>query len=225
MGSHEQLLHLHPTDRYLFNLYGKGLASCPKFPTVHAAVIHHASQRPDALAVRDLSAAIPRTLAYGELLRHANHLAKMLLNAGIQSGSRVPLLVRRSVEMVIGIVGILMAGAQYVPLDGGVVPDETLQHVFRSCCAEHGIVLCLSSTKARAKKFSECRNLLVLDEIMAETPETQPGAPQPESIQCGNPSSGCYVIYTSGTFASLHKSYSWMETIVLCFCSAADVWH
>jgi amino acid adenylation domain-containing protein len=57
------------------------------------------------------------SLAYGDLNRRADILARRLRNLGIGPESRVGLSVERSVELVIGIVGILKSGAAYVPLD------------------------------------------------------------------------------------------------------------
>jgi non-ribosomal peptide synthetase component F len=56
-------------------------------------------------------------LTYRELNERANQLAHFLIRFGVGPNSLVGLCVHRSPEMVIGILGILKAGAAYVPMD------------------------------------------------------------------------------------------------------------
>jgi amino acid adenylation domain-containing protein len=58
-----------------------------------------------------------RLLTYRELNTKANQLARFLKSRGIQSEDLVPICIERSVGMMVGILGILKAGAAYVPLD------------------------------------------------------------------------------------------------------------
>src|SRR6185295_5580406 len=68
---------------------------------------------PDAAAVSDES----KTLTYSELNARANQLAHQLRDMGIGKEMRVGLLADRSTEMIVGILGILKAGAAFVPID------------------------------------------------------------------------------------------------------------
>ncbi|MBV8843933.1 MAG: amino acid adenylation domain-containing protein [Bryobacterales bacterium] len=65
------------------------------------------------------------TLTYGELNRRANRLARVLQRRGIGVGSLVGVSMARSLEMIVGILAILKAGAAYVPLDPRL-PQERL---------------------------------------------------------------------------------------------------
>lgn len=56
-------------------------------------------------------------LTYGDLNHHANGLAHLLLEQGIQPGTYVAVMMERSLEMLVALVGILKAGGVYVPLD------------------------------------------------------------------------------------------------------------
>lgn len=71
------------------------------------------SQIPDKIAI----ACDGQTLTYQELNQHANQLAHYLRSKQIGPGQRVGLYVDRSLEIAVGILGILKAGAAYVPLD------------------------------------------------------------------------------------------------------------
>src|SRR5581483_9283811 len=78
--------------------------------------------RPDAVAVSFEG----QQLSYGELDRRANQLGNYLVECGVGPETLVGLCVERSLEMVIGILGILKAGAAYVALDPGY-PKERLR--------------------------------------------------------------------------------------------------
>lgn len=60
-----------------------------------------------------------RRLTYRELEDAANRVAQLLRSIGVEHGDRVGLLLEKSAEALVGIYGILRAGATYVPLDPG----------------------------------------------------------------------------------------------------------
>ena len=66
-----------------------------------------------------------KKLTYKELNEKANQLANYLVNASVKSGDIVGIMTNRSVEMVIGLIAILKAGATYLPID----PDYPLQRI------------------------------------------------------------------------------------------------
>src|SRR5580704_11376824 len=90
---------------------------CPK-PRVHDFCVHavfarRASLNPNALAIVDG----PDFLTYKQLNDRADHLANYLRSAGIGPGACVGIFADRSLEMVVGQLGILKSGSAYVPLD------------------------------------------------------------------------------------------------------------
>ena len=66
-----------------------------------------------------------RQLTYQQLNQQANQLAHHLQRLGIGPEAPVGLYVERSLEMVVGLLGILKAGGVYVPLDPAY-PQERL---------------------------------------------------------------------------------------------------
>lgn len=168
-------------------------AYCP-FPTVTSAFYHHAAAIPSVKAVRDLSSGIlARELTYRELAIQAQLLAARLRMLGVGPHQSIPLVVKRGAEMIIGIMAILSCGAQYVPLDGGVVPDSTVKHVAEQCGGH--IVLCISSTECRLKSLLPTMTPIVIEQrIIPDQTLNNPEA----WTNLASPDTGCYVIYTSG---------------------------
>ncbi|KAK7417327.1 hypothetical protein QQZ08_011670 [Neonectria magnoliae] len=175
--------------------FGHGKVVQRPFPTVTAAFHNYAASCPDNVAVCDLSSS-PRELTYGALAERAQGLARQLRYRGVSPGQRIPLVVKRSVEMVVGIWAILSCGAQYVPIDGGVVPDETIRRVLDQ--AQSDVVLCLSSTKHRISTLRPNHLIVVVDEYDSPDSNIDSGD---EYVDLATPEGGCYVIYTSGTTA------------------------
>ena len=71
------------------------------------------------------SSSMSKQISYRELNSRANQLAHHLQSPGVREESLVGILVERSVEMLVGILGVLKAGAAYVPLDPSY-PQERL---------------------------------------------------------------------------------------------------
>lgn len=76
-------------------------------------VTREAERRPDATALVDGE----QTVAYQDMERRSNQLARLLLEGGCQPGDRVGLLLPKSADAVIGMLAVLKAGGLYVPVD------------------------------------------------------------------------------------------------------------
>ena len=86
------------------------------FPTdklVHQLFEEQAARTPDAVAVTFEG----QSLTYRQLNRRANQLARALRRVGVGPETLVGLLVERSADMIVGLLGTLKAGGAYVPLD------------------------------------------------------------------------------------------------------------
>lgn len=89
-------------------------------------IIAQAAATPDATAVIAAAGA----LTYAELLVRARAVSAMLTAQGVAPGDLVGLSVSRDLGMLVGALGIIGAGAAYVPLDPEY-PDERLAYIAR----------------------------------------------------------------------------------------------
>ncbi len=159
-------------------------------PLLHRWFEATAARRPNAEAVRGEGQA----LTYGELDRRANRLARFLVRLGVGPESRVALCVGRSPGMVVGLLGILKAGAAYVPLDPDY-PSERLAFLLADCVSR----VLVTEPHVR-DRLPAAGGLAVVDlEADRAAIETESGEPLPAGP--GEPRAGnaAYVIYTSGS--------------------------
>ncbi|WP_372584385.1 AMP-binding protein, partial [Pectobacterium brasiliense] len=99
-------------------------ADFPRETLIQQQFEAQAEQTPEAIAVLFED----QHLTYRELNRRANQLAHHLLSLGVKPDDRVALCVERSLEMMVGLLGILKAGAAYVPMDPAY-PAERLAYM------------------------------------------------------------------------------------------------
>src|SRR5579864_2335754 len=135
-------------------------------------------------------------LTYAELNRRANQVAHLLIEQGVGPESIVALAVPRSIEMIVGLLGILKAGAAYLPLDAEY-PKERLAFML-----EDARPACVLTVCELAGELAEQGRLVVLDgeetrEALASKPGSNPG--EGERVQALRASHPAYVIYTSGS--------------------------
>ncbi|MBO0790922.1 MAG: amino acid adenylation domain-containing protein, partial [Ktedonobacteraceae bacterium] len=129
-------------------------------------------------------------LTYLELDHRANRLAHLLRERGIAEGSKVGILLERSIECYVTLLGVLKAGAAYVPFDPSF-PADRLEYIAQDA----GLCdLVTDSTFHERTRVLSCP-VLELDKAEIEL-AAQPGSRPQVRI---DPSSLCYIIYTSGT--------------------------
>lgn len=177
------LRHLTPHHRALFQEYGRGPSVPLPDPLVHHAVERWAAATPGAVAAEHRGA----TITYAELDRYAGALAARLVREGVRPGDHVGLFVRRSIPMLVGLLGTLKAGAAYVPQDIGLTPPAQLDHVVRTAATR---VVLTQREYADRVPLPPGHRLIALDEPL-------PYEPGPRADV--RPDDGCYVLFTSGT--------------------------
>ncbi len=100
-------------------------------------------------------------LTYDELNKRSNQVAHLLCQIGIQPGQAVMVLMERSIEVYIAILGILKAGAVYLPVDPATPPERV-----NSILAQSGVQAVL--TKCRFLSLTEAGEAnyrVTLDEL------------------------------------------------------------
>ncbi|KAJ3932928.1 MAG: putative nonribosomal peptide synthetase [Lentinula lateritia] len=185
------LAHLSSNDQALFNQFSFGPIRTVQTPIIHRAFRQHVIDQPDAIAVEHPS--LNESISYRQLDIHSNRLAHHLRKHNIYPGSRVCILARRSIELVIGILAVLKSGAQYVPLDAVTITDETLQFVLE----DSGPSMVLSMADY-LDSLPECPVPVVCLENFIQGDDFSEGGLS-EVQDLSSPSDGAYCIYTSGT--------------------------
>ncbi|MCK9700950.1 AMP-binding protein, partial [Pseudomonas syringae pv. syringae] len=143
--------------------------------------------QPDAIAL----AFHGQRLSYANLNRQANRLAHHLIGLGISPDDRVAICVERGVEMVVGLLGVLKAGAAYMPLDPAY-PVERLAYMIND--SQPAALLTQRGVQERLPTLSMPLVLLDADHCQGLTEcDDNPVVP---TLGVRNLA---YVIYTSGS--------------------------
>ena len=112
----------------VLHLWNRTEREYPRDSSVHAVFQAQAARTPQAPALVEGD----ETLSYAELNRRANRIAHRLIAAGVRPDDRVAVCMRRSAAMIVGLLGILKAGAGYVPIDPGY-PQARRAYLLADC--------------------------------------------------------------------------------------------
>jgi amino acid adenylation domain-containing protein len=171
---------------------------------IHELLVRAAESDADQIAVVDRD----RSMTYGELHRTSSQLAWALIDLGVRPGDRIGIFLEKSLEAVVGIYGVLKAGAVYVPFDEQA-PIERLAYVCRNadirCMVSNGVKVgdwialrdagapMQSVVAAHAPSASEAAGLAIIPWSALETcPASAP------DVAVG-PDELAYILYTSGS--------------------------
>ncbi|UCH96478.1 MAG: AMP-binding protein, partial [Candidatus Aminicenantes bacterium] len=108
----------YPADQEIHELFEEQAGRTPD----HIALVGHLHLEGTRGLAPLLSA--PLSISYQELNKKSEQLASSLKQKGVQTGTIVAIMVERSIEMVIGILGILKASAAYLPIDPDYPQDR-----------------------------------------------------------------------------------------------------
>ena len=158
----------------------------PQEQSVASLVAAQAERTPDAVAV----VWEEQALTYGELNTKANRVAHYLHALGIGPERVVGICVARSLDMIVGQLGVLKSGGVYLPLDP-VLPVDRLRFML----SDAHVTVVLTQEKFAPVLAGGAWNLVCLDrdwEVVARQSEANPAGD-------GQLEHGAYVIYTSGS--------------------------
>jgi len=161
-------------------------ADYSKNTCIHELFEVQVERTPDAVAVVFEG----KQMTYRELNRQANQLAHYLRKLGVGPEVLVAICMERSLEMLVGLLGILKSGAAYVPMDPAN-PTKRLAFMLEDTCAS-----VLVTQQQLLKKFSDHKAHTVCldtdwDQIAGESDENPCRGVTAENL--------AYVIYTSGS--------------------------
>lgn len=153
-------------------------------PGIHELIVKQARQKPEEVALILGN----KKVTYGELDTKSTLIASYLLAQGIKKNDIVGLCLERSTDMIIALLGILKAGAAYLPLDPEY-PTERISYIMDNAFAK-----ALLTQEKFVVNFSDL-NLPIVPMETIEKSEISPGFVMPEVRSTDL----AYVIYTSGS--------------------------
>ncbi|MEV0681657.1 amino acid adenylation domain-containing protein [Actinosynnema sp. NPDC050436] len=151
---------------------------------LHEVVLAQAARTPDAIAITSRAGA----LSYGALATRVNRLAVGLRQRGIGAEDRVALCHERTPSVVVALLGVLAAGAAYLPVR---LTDPAERRAEVLADADVRLVLCDPETKTWLDTWDV--PLATVDEVVAEAPRGAVPPPAVDDRQLA------YVLYTSGS--------------------------
>jgi amino acid adenylation domain-containing protein len=145
-----------------------------------------AALQPNAVAV----AFEGQSLTYAELDARANALGHLLQELGVGPGVLVAICVERSLDMLVGLLGIMRAGGAYVPVDPSFPLDRQ-----RFMIEDAGVPVIVTQERLRSQLPDHHGAVVCLD----DTAEWMAGRPTTLPPSTATPDDLAYVIYTSGS--------------------------
>ena len=173
-------------NQLLFELNGTAVDFPEKESALHQLIERQVERTPDSVAVEFEA----QTLTYRQLNSRANQLAHFLRKQGAGPDVLVGVSLDRSLDMVVALLGVLKAGAAYVPLDP-TYPADRLAFMVE----DSGLKVLLTQESLLPLWSGPPAQLVALDRdrsaITAEPAEDPAVALRPDNL--------AYVIYTSGS--------------------------
>ncbi|TGD57483.1 non-ribosomal peptide synthetase [Flavobacterium humi] len=173
-------------EHKLLEAFNDTTVSYSQDQTVLDLIERQVLQTPDQIAIEFEET----SLTYQELNERSNQLAHHLIKKGIQKGDLIGIYLERSLEMSIGLLGILKAGAAYVPIDPEY-PEERIQYILEDIQAKIIITTQKSREQLSENHQGKCLSIDLWDDFGLE-PKDKPAIGL-------TPTDLMYIIYTSGS--------------------------
>ncbi|KAI9150034.1 Nonribosomal peptide synthetase sirP [Paramyrothecium foliicola] len=139
-----------------------------------------------------------RKVSYAELDDAISHIAWMLSRKHVRAGDKIPVLARRGPEMVACYLGVMKAGALYVPIDTESWSDERIHSTLQRVSAR----VILNTTSVEYLGYEEISHRDI-ENAFCPTLEEVLERRKAQKLDCPwkkiNPSDLAYIIFTSGT--------------------------
>ncbi|HLP58975.1 MAG TPA: condensation domain-containing protein, partial [Candidatus Deferrimicrobium sp.] len=179
----------------------------PLDKTIHRLFEEQVERKPDNIALHGCTIALMHGAAktlratslqitYCQLNSQSNRLAYLLIEKGVQPDTIVGIMVERSVEMIVGILGILKSGDAYLPIDPDY-PQERIDYMLK----DSGAKLLVTTNDKEAEKVRSWEGERVLLEYIIHHSNHLSFhlSFHPSAFIIHHSNHLAYIIYTSGT--------------------------
>nr|QEO74050.1 condensation domain-containing protein [uncultured bacterium] len=177
-----------PEQQLLLEQWSSAPADYQTDQRLHELFEQQAARTPDAIAVSFEQ----EQVSYTELNARANQLAHQLQSLNVRPEVTVGVLMERSVEMVVALLGVLKAGGAYLPLDPAY-PVERLRFMLEDAAApvlltQAALAALLPTASAHVLSLDDAETAATLDTRHRHNPQADVLSDSP-----------AYIIYTSGS--------------------------
>ncbi|CAK4633594.1 unnamed protein product [Aphanomyces euteiches] len=188
-GKVSDLWEISQSQMYLIQSASFG-EQCPlPYELLHHAFEERAQHRPDIRAIEFEDS----WLTYGELNAQANAVAVQLAKLGVCVGSRVAVIMDRSLEFPIGLLAVLKVGATMMPLDGSF-PAKRLQYMVGDAS-----VSAIVTTHRHTKCIEEMEVSIPTLYIASSELKQSSSAFTPDANHIATRDNEAFIVYTSGS--------------------------
>jgi amino acid adenylation domain-containing protein len=182
--------------RLLLEDFNRTDANYPRDKTIHRLFQEQAHRTPHRLALSGAgNSGADMCLSYSQLNESANRLAHEIRESCYGTGVIVAIMTHRSIEMIIGIMAILKAGAAYLPIDPGN-PATRVAYILSDSQAA---LLITRRTILSENPIQIDIPVLDLDKLNVDLPDDQEKAAACDDFNHDSATDPAYVIYTSGS--------------------------
>ncbi len=171
-------------ETQLLNVFNSTEVNYPLDKTVVDLFVDQVKKTPAAIAATFEEG----VLSYEELDERSNQLAHCLVTQDVKSDELIGICVERGLDMIVGVLGILKAGAAYVPIKPDF-PKDRIEYLLED--TQCSLVVTNLESQETLESFSNNVQLIVLENV-SDYATTQVGLTY-------NPNDLAYIIYTSGS--------------------------
>ncbi len=172
--------------RIILHEFNDSAISYPRDKTIQELFETHVEKTPENIAIKYKN----ERLTYQELNEISNQLARVLRKKGIKPDNLVGIMLERSIEMMIGILGILKSGGAYLPINPDY-PTDRIHYLLKDSSAK------LLLTQEKFIQFSETFNYE--GEVINLENKSLSQGDKTNLDNVNSPEDLAYIIYTSGS--------------------------
>ena len=171
----------------LLDVWNRTESPFPKGRCIHQIFDEQVIKSPDKVAVYYEGKQMSRVT----LNNRANQLAHYLIELGVKKGDVVAIYSNKSINFIVGVLGVLKAGCAYLPIDSSY-PQSRVQHILNN--SKVSIAIVTPNWNSICKLMTELKVVKMFNEgnEFKDYPDTNPEI----FITSNDP---CYLIYTSGS--------------------------